>query len=155
VTAVVPEEPILPLVPGCEWCFGCGPENPFGLHPRFDVETDATVGQRVVAAFTARPEHQGFTGLVHGGILTAMLDEAMAHAVWAAGIFAVTGRLEVMFHRPTPIETPLRAEGEVTASRARVHETRARLLLPDGTVSVDGTGTFVELPEGRFGQPKA
>jgi acyl-coenzyme A thioesterase PaaI-like protein len=149
---VVPEEPTLPLVPGCEWCFGCGPENPSGLHPRFDVETVATGGRRVVAAFAARPEHQGFAGLVHGGILTAMLDEAMAHAVWADGIFAVTGRLEIFFRQPTPIETPLRAIGEVVSRRARISETRARLLLPDGTVTVEGSGTFVELPEGRFGR---
>jgi acyl-coenzyme A thioesterase PaaI-like protein len=145
-------EASLPPVPGCEWCFGCGPENPFGLHPRFYVETDADGGRRVVATFVARPEHQGFRGLVQGGILTAMLDEAMAHAVWAEGIFAVTGRLETVFRRPTPIETPLRVEGEVVSRRARVYETRARLLLADGTVAVDGTGTFVELPEGRFGR---
>jgi acyl-coenzyme A thioesterase PaaI-like protein len=147
------QAPALAPVPGCEWCFGCGPDNPFGLHPRFLVETDASGARRVVAQFGARPEHQGFRGLVQGGILTAMLDEVMAHAVWAEGVFAVTGRLEVFFRRPTPIETPLRAEGEVVSSRARVHETRARLLLPDGTVTVEGTGTFVELPEGRFGRP--
>jgi len=147
------QAPTLALVPGCEWCFGCGPDNPFGLHPRFVVETDAAGARRVVAAFTARPEHQGFRGLVQGGILTAMLDEAMAHAVWAEGIFAVTGRLEVFFRRPTPIATPLRAVGEIVARRARVYETRARLLLPDGTPTVEGTGTFVELPEGSFGQP--
>jgi acyl-coenzyme A thioesterase PaaI-like protein len=107
----------------------------------------------VVAVFHGRPEHQGFEGLVQGGVLTAMLDEVMAHAVWAAGVFAVTGRLEVFFRQPTPIGTPLRAVGEVVARRGRVYETRAHLTLPDGTVAVEGTGTFIELPEGRFGRP--
>jgi uncharacterized protein (TIGR00369 family) len=152
VTVVEHDERILPLVPGCEECFGCGPQSRFGLHPEFRVESDPDGGRRVVAEFTGRPEHQGFAGLVHGGILTAMLDEVMAHAVWAEGVFAVTGQLNVVFRRPTPTETPLRAEGEVTGRRARVHETRARQLLPDGTVAVEGTGTFVELPEGRFGR---
>ena len=147
------QPPTLSPVPGCEWCFGCGTENPFGLHPRFVVETDAAGPRRVVAEVAARPEHQGFRGLVQGGILTAMLDEAMAHAVWAEGIFAVTGRLEVFFRRPTPIDTPLRAVGEIVSRRARVYETRARLFLPDGTVAVEGNGTFVELPEGSFGRP--
>jgi hypothetical protein len=80
-----------------------------------------------------------------------MLDEVMAHAVWAEGVFAVTGRLEVFFRQPTPIRTPLRAEGEIVDRRGRVYETRARLLLPDATICVEGTGTFVELPAGRFG----
>ena len=135
-------------VPGCEWCFGCGTENAFGLHPRFQVE-----GETVVAEFRARHEHQGFGGLVQGGILTAMVDEVMAHAVWAEGIFAVTGRLEVFFRQPTPIDTPLRAVGEVVAHRGHRYETRARLLLPDGTVAVEASGTFVERPSGRFGSP--
>ena len=135
-------------VPGTEWCFGCGPDNPFGLHPQFRIE-----GTTLVAEFRGRREHQGFGGLVQGGVLTAMLDEVMAHAVWAEGVFAVTGRLETFFRKPVPIDTPVRAEAEVVGRRPRVYEARARLLLPDGTVAVEGTGTFVELPEGRFGSP--
>ncbi|HZU06443.1 MAG TPA: PaaI family thioesterase [Chloroflexota bacterium] len=137
----------LPPIPDCDQCFGCGPANPFGLHPRFRVE-----GTTVTAEFYARPEHQGFPGLVQGGVLAAMLDEVMAHAVWAEGVFTVTGRLEVFFRHPTPIQTPLRAIGEVVARRPRVYETRGRLLLPDGRVAVEGTGTFVVVPEGRFGR---
>ena len=138
--------PNLAPVPGTEWCFGCGPDNPFGLHPQFRVEDG-----RSVAEFRGRREHQGFGGLVQGGVLTAMLDEVMAHAVWAEGVFAVTGRLETFFRQPVPIDVPLHAEAEVVGRRPRVYETRARLLLPDGTVAVEGTGTFVELPQGRFG----
>lgn len=137
----------LPPIPGADWCFGCGDQNPAGLHPRFNVENGA-----VVAEFHARAEHQGFRGLVQGGILAAMLDEVMARAIWAEGVFAVTGRLEAHFRRPTPIGTPLRAIGEIVARRGRVYETRARLLLPDGTVTVEGSGTFIELPPGGFGQ---
>jgi acyl-coenzyme A thioesterase PaaI-like protein len=109
----------------------------------------------VEAEFRGRAEHQGFRGLVQGGIITAMLDEVMAHAVWAAGVFAVTGRLETFYRQPTPIDTPLRAVGEVVSQRGRVWETRARLLLPDGTPAAEGTGTFIELPEGRFGRTDA
>lgn len=138
----------VPPVPGCEWCFGCGHENPAGLHLRFRVENGT-----VVATFQARPEHQGFGGLVQGGVLSAVLDELMAHALWAEGVFAVTGRLEVYFRKPVPIHTPVRAEGEVIGRRPRVYETRGRLLLPDGTLAVEGTGTFIEVPLGSFGGP--
>ena len=50
-------------VPGTEWCFGCGPENPLGLHPRFRAE-----GTMLVGEFRGRREHQGFGGLVQGGV---------------------------------------------------------------------------------------
>jgi acyl-coenzyme A thioesterase PaaI-like protein len=149
--AMRPEPQELPVVPGCDTCFGCGPHSsPFGLHPRF-VRENATV----VAEFRAASHHQGFPGLVHGGIVTAMLDEIMAHAVWAEGAFAVTGRLEVFFRQPTPIDTVLRAVGEVVDRRERVFETRGRLLLPDGRVCAEASGSFVLLPEGRFGRDAA
>jgi acyl-coenzyme A thioesterase PaaI-like protein len=142
------QEQQLAPVPGTDWCFGCGPDNPAGLHPRFRLEDG-----KVVAEFRGRREHQGFGGLVQGGVLAAMLDEVMAHAVWAEGIFAVTGRIEAHYRKPVPIDTPVRAEGEIVARRPRVYETRARVLLPDGTVAVEGTGTFVEIPQGSFGGP--
>jgi acyl-coenzyme A thioesterase PaaI-like protein len=140
------QEQELAPVPGTDWCFGCGPDNPAGLHPRFRIEDG-----KVVAEFRGRREHQGFGGLMQGGVLAAVLDEVMAHAVWAEGIFAVTGRIEAFYRQPVPIDTPLRAEGEVTGRRPRVYEARARVFLPDGTLAVEGTGTFVELPEGSFG----
>ncbi|HLI25658.1 MAG TPA: PaaI family thioesterase [Chloroflexota bacterium] len=142
-----PDERLAVPVPGSEWCFGCGRQNPFGLHPRFR-RTD----RGIEAEFVARPEHQGFRGLVQGGILAAMLDEAMAHALWAEGVFAVTGRLEVFFRYPTPIGAPLRAGAEIVARAGRKYELRAWLALADGRRTVEGSGTFIELPEGRFGQ---
>ncbi|MBX5491209.1 MAG: PaaI family thioesterase [Chloroflexi bacterium] len=142
-----PDDRLATPVPGSEWCFGCGTENPFGLRPRF-----RRTGQGVEAEFVARPEHQGFRGLVQGGILAAMLDEVMAHALWAQGVFAVTGRLEVVFRKPTPIETPLRAVAEVLECEGRKYMLRAWLALPDGSRTVEGSGTFVELPEGHFGR---
>ena len=145
-----PVRDALSTIPGCEQCFGCGAESSFGLHPRFQVEQLPDGGRQVVAEFRACPEHQGFSGLVHGGILTAMLDEVMAHAVWAEGVFAVTGRLETWYRQPTPIETPLRAVGVVVSRQGRVSETRGQILLPDGSLAVEGAGTFVELPEARF-----
>src|SRR5579864_3726600 len=53
-------------------CFVCGQRNPFGLHLVFRVEGDS-----VVADFQPREEHQGFPGVIHGGIVAAVLDEAL------------------------------------------------------------------------------
>ena len=54
-------------------CFDCGDDNPIGLHLRF-----APDGDGVITSFIPGPEHQGFHDVVHGGIISSVLDEAMA-----------------------------------------------------------------------------
>ena len=61
-------------------CFGCGDNNPIGLRLRF-----AYAGNGVEASFTPSAEHQGFHDVVHGGIISTVLDEAMAWATAYAG----------------------------------------------------------------------
>src|SRR5688500_12117637 len=76
-------------------CFGCGDENPIGLRLRF-----APVGDGVRASFIPGPEHQGFDNVIHGGIISTVLDEAMAWATARAGFWAVTGEMQVRFRQP-------------------------------------------------------
>lgn len=84
-------------------CFGCGAENPRALG------VSVKVGART-ASFSHTPESwaQGGFGVLHGGYLGAVLDEAMASAagVWAEA-FVVTSRLEVRFMRPLLVEREL------------------------------------------------
>ena len=61
-------------------CFGCGDDNPIGLHLRFAADGDG-----VKASFVPGPEHQGFGDVVHGGIISTVLDEAMAWATATPG----------------------------------------------------------------------
>src|SRR5688572_1186580 len=88
------------------YCFGCGIENPIGLKLKFESS-----GGGVVANFTPAKEHQGFANLVHGGILSALMDEAMAHAVLSRNLKAVTGKMEVTYKKPTRIGEPLTVQG--------------------------------------------
>src|SRR5437773_12543515 len=72
-------------------CFVCGQDNPIGLKLKF-----SRVGEGVWAEFTPSDLHAGYEGLVHGGILAALIDDAMAN-VWAAnGREAVTAKIEVV-----------------------------------------------------------
>ena len=97
-------------------CFGCGDDNPIGLHLRFSPDGDG-----MTASFIPGPEHQGFHDVVHGGIISSVLDEAMAWAVADAGVWAVTGEMRVRFRQPLKI-------GDVTSVVARVSGTRGRLV---------------------------
>ena len=68
-------------------CFACGPTNPIGMHVHFD-RADGADG--VVARLELAPQYQGWRGIAHGGIVMALLDEAMAHAAGFAGHRGVT-----------------------------------------------------------------
>ena len=126
-------------------CFGCGRLNPHGLHLVFATLSD---GSGVAAPFTPRTEHEGFVGVVHGGIVTAALDEAMGWAVFARDVWAVTGRLAVTFRKPVAVGVPTRAIGRVVADRGRLLDVAAELRrATDAALLAEATGTFVRVPE--------
>jgi len=93
-------------------CFACGKNNPLGLHleVRLDGERDA------VTEFTPEKRHQGYKDIVHGGILVTVLDEVIAHTLYQRGIMAMTGKLEVRYHRPALVGVPGEAAAIVAAA---------------------------------------
>jgi acyl-coenzyme A thioesterase PaaI-like protein len=114
-----------PIVRSDHACFGCGDDNPIGLHLKFTPEGDG-----VRASFIPGPEHQGFDEVVHGGIISAVLDEAMAWATAHAGLWAVTGEMRVRFRQPLKI-------GDLTTVVARVSGTRGRLVKATAELHLD------------------
>jgi len=128
--------------PNSHMCFVCGLGNPIGLQAAF-YEDDAG---RVTAKFTPRPEHQGFPGVMHGGIVTALLDETLGRVAIAAGRWMVTGRLNIRFRRPIPVEETLTVTGEPVKWNGRILEARGEIRLADGRVAAEATGMFLEIP---------
>ena len=128
--------------PNSQMCFVCGLENPIGLKMAFYEDE---LG-RVIARFTPDSEHEGYPGVVHGGIVTALLDEALSRAAIAKGRWVVTARLDVRFRRPTPTAMPLTVIGEIVECKKRTVEARASIVLANGQISARATGTFVEIP---------
>lgn len=125
-------------------CFGCGEQNPIGLKLAFFRD-----GEAVEAEFTPRPEHEGYAGLVHGGIISALLDEAMSWAVIATGRLAVTAQMSLRFRRPVEVGTPVRVRGRVIEERGRIVEARGELVDGDGTVLAEASGTFVRVSQAQ------
>jgi uncharacterized protein (TIGR00369 family) len=119
-------------------CFACGPDNERGLRMTFEYG-DGTARCRVLP----RPEFGGWSDIMHGGIAATLLDEAMAHAALAAGVRAVTARLEVRFRNPVPTDRPLLVEGKVTNTRGRVLEIEGTLRGEDGTTYAESRARFV------------
>jgi acyl-coenzyme A thioesterase PaaI-like protein len=119
-------------------CFACGADNPIGLHLQFERAGSCSVRGRI----TLQRQFAGWRDIAHGGIVSALLDEAMAHAAAAAGLRAVTGSLSTRFRAPVPLGRPLEVYGEVRWMRRNVLGLFARV--NDGPrVLAEGEGHFI------------
>ena len=105
-------------------CFVCGPANERGLRAEFTIDREA----RAASSRLALPAwSQGWRGVVHGGILSTLLDEACVHACRTVGPHPVTAELTVRFRKPVPVAAEISVRGEVVEVRRRVLQARARL----------------------------
>ena len=125
-------------------CFGCGGNNPIGL--KLSFEWDGKVAR---AEFTPAELYQGWSGIVHGGIITCILDEAMSHAAFSEGRPCVTATIEVKLKRPAIVDRPLIATASITKRNRRLTEARATIHLKDGTLVAEGTATQVVIGQKR------
>ncbi len=131
-------------------CFVCGASNPISLGLRFTLEAD-----RVVAEFASRPEHQGYDGVTHGGIIYSVLDDAMANWIWLHGEQGFTGRCEIRYRRQMPIGARVRVEGWQESRRGRLALLAGRVVdRDDGGVVAEANARFmIEGPRGHDWQP--
>lgn len=128
-------------------CFGCGVNNPIGLKLDFKPENGA-----VCAEFTPHEHLQGWSGIMHGGIISCLLDEAMSYAAkLVARVHCITARMVVTMRQPISITETLRVTGAVTRVTRKIIESRAEISLADGTVVAESTAKqFVVKDDGRY-----
>ncbi|HAF70828.1 TPA: PaaI family thioesterase [Candidatus Acetothermia bacterium] len=128
----------LPRYPGCFVC-GNRKENPLALGLSFVLEDGM-----VRAPFTPQREHAGYPGIVHGGIITSLLDEA---SIWAASAaaqaFCVTHSLKVKFLRPARVGEPLTVLAQMEGRQGRLLLVRARVETGEGQVLAQSQGSFL------------
>ncbi len=128
-------------------CFVCGLKNPFGLQLRFyrtgpgEVTTDYIV-----------PRHfEGYPGVVHGGIVAAMLDEVVGRAVMGEDPvnprFLYTARLTVRYRKNVPIGVPLRVVGRLGEDKQGRATAAGAIYDPAGTLLAEADGLLVDVPE--------
>jgi acyl-coenzyme A thioesterase PaaI-like protein len=120
------------------WCFACGQENPIGLRLRFREDD-----RGIRAEFTAGPQFQGYGGAVHGGVIAAALDDAMANLFHLKGRESVTARLEIRYRREAPIGAPLTVSAWIAKEHGKLFIAQAALSLADGTALAEARGTFI------------
>jgi uncharacterized protein (TIGR00369 family) len=111
-------------------CFICGKDNPIGLKAQFIIDPE----QRRAETTVQIPEQfQGWQGITHGGIISALLDEICAQACMGSGMQVVTSELKLRYRAPVPTGSTIRVIGEVTGERRRLVDAKGRAEL-DGNV---------------------
>jgi acyl-coenzyme A thioesterase PaaI-like protein len=123
-------------VAASDMCFGCGKQNPCGLKLEFTWD-----GKVAKSEFTPTEIHQGWKGIIHGGILTSLLDEAMAYAAYYENAGGVTAAMETRFKHPVLIGQPLIITAWVSNKTRRFADTEATLTLEDGTTVTTAKAT--------------
>jgi uncharacterized protein (TIGR00369 family) len=105
-------------------CFVCGKENPSGLGVDFEINRE---WRSISAKFTPSDIHQGYERIVHGGVLSALLDEAMAKLTVSLGIPAVTAEITVSFKAPAAPGEELFVSGRLTHETRRLIQAEAKI----------------------------
>jgi uncharacterized protein (TIGR00369 family) len=130
--------------PNSAHCFVCGLNNPVGLKLAFYELSDT----EVTARYTPPDDYEGYPGVLHGGIIAALLDEVGSRAgmIGSPDHFMVTAKLDVKYRRPTPTGQPLELYGRLLKRSGRRAVAEAEVRLPDGTVTATAALMLADLP---------
>jgi len=105
-------------------CFVCGPHNDTGLQADFSFDAEQ---QRSFCRLTIDERFQGWTAVVHGGVIASLLDEACIYAGRSLAETLVTAELAVRYRKPVPVGQEVTVAGEVLERRRKVLKVRAQL----------------------------
>ena len=131
--------------PNSRYCFLCGLENPIGLKLAFYADE----ANRVITRYVPDAPHQGYPGILHGGIICALLDETIGRTLLRENIWAMTVELNVRFCKPVPLGQPITVVGEIVRLRSRTMEGRGQVLLADGSVAASAEAKYIRLSEAQ------
>ena len=126
-------------------CFVCGQDNPAGLKIPFRLEPNGDI----VAMWTPATSLEGFRGIVHGGVVSTVLDEAMSKAIAATGHEALTAELRIRFRQPVQSGSSFAIRGWIVRRTKRLLETEACLTGPGGKEHAHAWASFLALPKER------
>jgi acyl-coenzyme A thioesterase PaaI-like protein len=137
---------LLKLQPNSRHCFVCGVENKFGLHLKF---YETAPGE--VTIETEVPDHfQGYPGVVHGGIVASLVDEALGRAHMGSDPknprFMFTAKLTVQYRKNVPTETPIRVVAHAVNSKKRTATSVAKIFGPNDELLVEADAVLVNVP---------
>ena len=123
-------------------CFACGKTNPIGLKLDFSYENDC-----VVSKININRNYQGWKGIVHGGIISTMLDEAMVKAASARNVRCITAEINVKFRSPLKVDEEYILIGKTNDRKRSILFSSAVIQEINGAVIAESTGKLFVVKE--------
>jgi len=114
-------------------CFICGKDNPIGFKAEFDINP---AHRRAMTTVRIPGAYQGWQGITHGGIISALLDEICAQACIGAGMQIVTSEMKLRYRAPVPTGSVVTVIGEVVGERRCLVDVKAKMEL-DGKIMAE------------------
>lgn len=129
-------------------CMICGMENTFGVQAQFYELED----KRVCGLFTFKEEHQSYPGRVHGGMISAMLDELACRAFWVyePKTLGVTLDLTTKYRKPVPYDVELKGIGKIIKRTTRYFVAECKILNENNEVLASGEIKYLILPDKKI-----
>ena len=137
-----PKNPTSPFT-NHRYCLMCGRDNPLSFGLNFLADSDG----KVSTTFTGNATLQGYSGIMHGGVLSALLDTAMAHCLLHQNIEAVTGELNVRYLEKVNCNDTLEISAWVDSSLPPLYHLRSTIRI-DKRVVCRAKARFMRLDEG-------
>jgi len=135
-----------------DMCVVCGLKNPLSLRTKFY----AVEGDLMVGVVTGRDEHQSYPNRMHGGMISALLDEVIGRAINIPEpeAFGVTTELNVKYKKPVPLNEELRVVGKLTKNTRLVFQAAGFIEDKNGNILATGTATYVKMTAAKIaGEP--
>ncbi len=121
------------------YCFACGMDNPHGLRIEWRIE-----GTSTTAEFTPDRKYQGWKGILHGGIIATLLDEAMTRLICVLSQGALTAEMTVRYVTTAPIGEILFIRGDIVSESRKIVEIKASLHDSSGKLIAHSTGKAIK-----------
>ncbi len=129
------------ILQGDNKCFVCGKKNPDGLQLDFIINRE---DESISTEFTPTKTYQGFVDIIHGGIITTVLDEAMVKLAFELGINAVTAKMETKFRKPVFSGESLKITGRILKKDKKWVEAEAAAY-KDETIVAEAKGLLIRV----------
>jgi len=119
-------------------CILCDGNNGLGLDVGFTVTDDGAV----TALVTCGASHQGYTGILHGGIMALLLDGAMTNCLFARGVTAMTAEMNIRYLRAAKVDKPMRLTARIVHTRLPLYILQAEVF-QEGEPVARASGKFM------------
>ena len=122
------------------YCFVCGKKNPIGLKLDFSFD-----GKTITTEFVPQKEHQGYFNIVHGGIISTLLDEAMVKLAIEMGMPAVTAHMDIRLKKALNVGKKITVQAEILRDTKKILEVYSKAVTEDNVVVADATGKLMKI----------